>query len=193
MARNPVEILLRQNIFIVGICSLTGQLSPGEASLQKQGWAVSLYTGGCKYMTFFCQFNVDYRVPSFLESRAWVNVILLLFFVQNIPVVTSEQHPGSCCSVQPSSKILAVCGVKCTVWCTPEVTVRPKTKGKKQYWYWISVFSSSTFTCEHCHWCSGLTLEDMNYTSGIRNLFHHTPQRLQSGIHLHSRHVYTLW
>lgn len=131
MARNPVEILLRQNIFIVGICSLTGQLSPGEASLQKQGWAVSLYTGGCKYMTFFCQFNVDYRVPSFLESRAWVNVILLLFFFQNIPVVTSEQHPGSCCSVQPSSKILAVCGVKCTVWCTPEVTVRPKTKGKK--------------------------------------------------------------
>lgn len=38
-----------------------------------------------------------------------------------------------------------------------------------------------------------LTLEDMNYMSGIQSLFHHTPQPLHSGIRLHSRHVYTLW
>ena len=38
-----------------------------------------------------------------------------------------------------------------------------------------------------------LTLEDMNYMSGIQSPFHHTPQRPHGGIHLHSTRVYTLW
>lgn len=38
-----------------------------------------------------------------------------------------------------------------------------------------------------------LTLEDMNYMSGIQSPFHHTPQHPHSGIRLHSMHVYTLW
>lgn len=38
-----------------------------------------------------------------------------------------------------------------------------------------------------------LTLEDMNYTFGIQSLFRHTPLPPRSDIHLHSKHVYTLW
>ncbi len=41
--------------------------------------------------------------------------------------------------------------------------------------------------------CTVLTLEDMNYMSGIQSPSHHTPQPPHSGIRLHSRRVYTLW
>lgn len=37
-----------------------------------------------------------------------------------------------------------------------------------------------------------LTLEGMNYMSGIQSPFHHTPQRPRGGIRLHSMRVYTL-
>lgn len=37
-----------------------------------------------------------------------------------------------------------------------------------------------------------LTLEGMNYTSGIQSPFHHTPRHPRGGIRLHSMRVYTL-
>lgn len=114
------------------------------------------------------------------------------FFIhQNILRMSSKtqrtllDHPTS-----SSSEVFAVCGVDDTAGRALEVTVRPATGRRRNVLVSVQQTHEGRTTLTAIYIV--LTLEGMNYTSGIQSPFHHTPRHPRGGIRLHSMRVYTL-